>query len=369
MLQLDAHGQELLNSFRELLPKLQRLEQLVFQHINDALRHQGIYVTAVEHRVKAEDSLAGKLELKGSKYKSIDDITDLLGVRIITFYTDDVEKVAALVKKLFDVDWSNSVDKRKQHQLDSFGYNSLHYICRLKAEMLSPEDDPVLCAIRFEIQMRTALEHVWSTIEHDIGYKGVVTLPSEYMRQFSRLAGMLELADDEFSRLRATLNDYRRQVQSLVATGKLDQVILSVETFRSYLELSPFKRLNQRIAAVNQAEIIDAPMMPYLRIFQKMGFVSLGDVEQMIIKDSDDALQLALSQFALTDLDIIAESAAPMYLCIVHILKAGQGKQGLVRMFDFLNGYQAGNTSLAVHYYELAAGLPFMQLESEKGKE
>ena len=206
----------LMQQFRELRPTLEPLAKEAYDLLRRALREQGIYVTAIEQRVKTVKSLAGKLELKGAKYQSIDDITDLVGLRVITFYTDEVDKVAAIAKRVFDIDWQESVDKRK-HQLDgSFGYNSLHYICRLKTG-----------GPRFELQMRTALQHVWSTIEHDTGYKGDVRIPREYLRQFSRLAGMLELADDEFSRLRIVLTDYRRQIQSLVKSGQLDDVPLS----------------------------------------------------------------------------------------------------------------------------------------------
>ena len=187
---LDAHGEELLRQYREMLPTLQQLAEEASQLMRHALSEQGIYITAMEQRVKTEKSLAGKLELKGAKYKSIDDITDLVGLRVITFYTDEVDKVAAIAKRIFDIDWQDSVDKRKLHQLDAFGYNSLHYICRLKSG-----------GPRFELQMRTAMQHVWSTIEHDIEYKGDVKIPNEYKRQFSRLAGMMELMDDEFSRL------------------------------------------------------------------------------------------------------------------------------------------------------------------------
>ena len=92
---LDPHGIALMQQFCELLPTLEQLGKKAYDLLCDALHEQGIYVTAVEHRVKKEASLAKKLELKGAKYKSIDDVTDLVGLRIITFYTDEVDKVAA----------------------------------------------------------------------------------------------------------------------------------------------------------------------------------------------------------------------------------------------------------------------------------
>ena len=347
---LDPHGELLLKQFRELRPSLQQLAEEATALLRQALREQGVYVTAVEHRVKTKKSLTGKLELKGAKYKSIDDITDLVGLRVITFYTDEVDKVAVIAKGLFDIDWQESVDKRKLHELDAFGYNSLHYICRLRTG-----------GPRFELQMRTALQHVWSTIEHDTGYKGDVKIPREYKRQFSRLAGMLELVDEEFSRLRMVLTDYRRQTLALVKSGKLDDVPLSRETFRSYLELQPFDRLNHRIAAVNQAEVFPVGMMPYLRVLESFGMETLGDVQHFIDENSDDAYQLALSQLAITDLDILSSNTALQYLCLVYVLKHNGGHNGLKAFYDLINGENDANFMLADLMLEQAKTLPFMQ--------
>ena len=346
---LDAHGEALLQQYRELLPTLELLSKEAYELLRRALHEQGIYITAMEHRVKTEKSLAGKLELKGAKYKSIDDITDLVGLRVITFYTDEVDKVAAIAKRVFDIDWQESVDKRKLHQLDSFGYNSLHYICRLKSG-----------GPRFELQMRTALQHVWSTIEHDTGYKGDVKIPREYLRQFSRLAGMMELIDDEFSRLRIVLTDYRRQTLALVKSGQLDDVPLSRDTFRSYLELHPFDRLNKRIAAVNQAEIWPVSMMSYLPVLESFGLESLGDVQRFIDENSDDAHQLALSGLAITDLDILSSNTALQYLCLVYVLKHDGGRDGLKSLYDLINGESDANAIVADMMMEQAKTLPFM---------
>lgn len=346
---LDSHSEMLLRQFRELRPSLQQIADEACRLLQNALSEQGIYITAMEHRVKTEKSLAGKLELKGAKYRDINDITDLIGLRVITFYSDEVDKVAALAKRIFDIDWQESVDKRKLHQLDAFGYNSLHYICRLKTG-----------GPRFELQMRTALQHVWSTIEHDTGYKGDVKIPCEYKRQFSRLAGMMELMDDEFSRLRTVLTDYRRQMLALVKSGKLDDVPLSQETFRSYLELQPFDRLNHRIAAVNQAEIFPVSMMSYLPVLESFGLETLGDVQRFIDENSDDAYQLALSHLAITDLDILSSNTAPQYLCLVNVLKQDGGRDGLKSLYDIINGENGTNYMLADLMIEQAKNLPFM---------
>ena len=354
---LDPHGEMLMQQYRELVPTLEQLAKNAYELLRRALREQGIYVTAFEYRVKTEQSLAGKLERKGAKYKSISDITDLVGLRVITFYTDEVDKVAVIAKRVFDIDWQESVDKRKLHQLDSFGYNSLHYICRLK--------DKAFENIRFELQMRTALQHVWSTIEHDTGYKGEVKIPREYKRQFSRLAGMLELVDDEFSRLRIVLTDYRRQVQTLVKSGQLDEVSLSGDSFRSYLDLKPFDRLNRRIAAVNQAEIYPVSLMNYLPLLEKFGMETLGDVQQFIDENSDDAYQLAVSQLAVTDLDILSSGAALQYLSLVYVLKHDGGRDGLKSVYDAINGEDDANSRLADMMLEQAETLRFMQAKKK----
>ncbi len=335
-MRLSPHCQLLLQEFRDKRQELLQLDNHVFELISQTLKQQGLELNSIEHRIKTMESLAGKLERKGEKYHQLSDITDLIGLRIVTFYTDDVDKVAAIISQLFDIDWSNSVDKRKLHDLNSFGYNSLHYICKLHEG-----------SFPFEIQIRTALQHTWSAIEHDIGYKGAVKLPPQYRRQFSRLAGMLELADDEFSRLRTTMTEYRRQIQTLVKSGNLSDVALSTDSFRSYLELRPFDRLNQRIAAVNQAELFPASLMPFLPILESFGMESLGQVQAMVDELSDAAYQLALSQLAITDLDILSEMVGLQNLCVVYSLRNGGNRDDIKYIYDTLYGANESNLLLA----------------------
>jgi ppGpp synthetase/RelA/SpoT-type nucleotidyltranferase len=346
---LDLHCEMIMDEYRESLPMLERMKEEVLDTLREALDRNGLVVTAVEARVKTAESLAGKLALKGAKYAQLSDITDILGARIITFYTDDVDRIAAMAEQLFDIDWENSVDKRKLHQLDSFGYNSLHYICRLP-------DYP----LRFELQLRTTLQHAWAAINHDTGYKTGVEIPREYMRQMNRLAGMLEMVDDEFSRIRTELTDYRRRVHQLVQNGKLDDVMLDGDTFRSYLQARPLDALNKRIAAINQAEIQEAPLIRYLRVLKALGCKTLGDVSRLIKKYEDDAYRLARHQLGNTDLDIISSAVGLQNICIVCILTTGGGKIGLLRLFDVLNGHNSQNEELAELTFNQANSLRFI---------
>ena len=346
---MNKNEELILDQYKQNLPNFLEQQKVVRSVLNDAFSKAGIVIANIESRVKTYESLEGKLRLKGAKYHSLEDITDILGFRIITFYIDDVDKVASVVERLFQIDWENSVDKRKLLEIDSFGYLSLHYIC-------STPSFPY----RFEVQMRTLLQHAWANMDHDTGYKSGVEIPSRYLRSMSRMAGLLELVDEEFSKIHVELADYRRRVQALVASGNLSDVPLDGDSFRSYLELKPFDALNKRIAKMNQAEIQEVPLGQYLTVFKGLGFQNLGDIADLVKEYSEAAFQIACYQIGLTDLDIIASSLGPQDLCIAYVLKKGGGRVGLKYFFDLLNGQSESNASIADMLMEQAADLPFM---------
>ena len=209
------HSEMILDEYREKMPLYEKIKTIILDKLRACLEENHILVAGLEARIKTEKSLTGKLELKGYKYRTIDDITDIIGARIITFFSDEVDIISALVEQMFVIDWENSVDKRKMHEIDRFGYMSLHYICRIPETMYKDSAMPQINNVRFEIQMRSTLQHVWANMQHDMGYKTDVEIPVEYQRNMSRLAGMLELADEQFSRIRKEITDYRRNVQAI----------------------------------------------------------------------------------------------------------------------------------------------------------
>lgn len=357
---LDCKCQMIVDEYDEDLGLFQQLSHVVVSAINDSLAANNMHVTAVEARIKQRDSLIGKLMRKGHLYQHVTDLTDIFGARIITLFSDDVDRVASYMAKTFDVIWERSTDKRKMHQLESFGYNSLHYICRVPRSLYHDTRNPRLNDIKFEIQMRSTLQHAWAAMNHDIGYKSVIETPPEYRRMFGRLASMLELADEEFSRIRISVADYRRRMEALIRAGELSDVQLDGDTFNAYIAQKPFDRLNQRIAAINQGEIHDVPFAPFYKLLKDAGMKTLQDVQDLIHDNEEDAYRFAMSQFADTDIDIIASTLGLQDLLIVDALKKGGGRPALHRIFNQLNGDSPYNEQLADMVYRQAANLPFM---------
>ena len=168
--------------------------------VKNIIKSQSINVHEIIGRVKTVESLEGKVKRKN--YSNLAEITDLCGIRIITYFSDDVDKIAELISQEFEVDVENTIDKRKSEDPTKFGYVSLHYVVGLKAENTSPTLYGRFKNIKLEIQIRTVMQHAWAEIEHDLGYKSKEDIPDQYRRQFSRLAGLIELADDNFLQLK-----------------------------------------------------------------------------------------------------------------------------------------------------------------------
>ena len=112
---------------------------------------------------------------------------------MITYVRDDVEAVAALLGEQLRV-----IDDRDFGELTAsqgrFGYASRHLQLEIDGRVV-------------QVQLRTVLQHAWAEFEHDIRYKGSVPAAhaSEFDRRFTLAAGLLELADQEFSAIRDRL--------------------------------------------------------------------------------------------------------------------------------------------------------------------
>lgn len=336
---MDTHVKDLLDEFSENIETLGMLKEYLVDFLKKIICEDNkIFIAGIEARVKQYESLEGKLNLKGYKYRSIYDITDLVGARIITFYSDQVDFIASLIEKYFEIDYENSVDKRKMYDVDRFGYMSLHYICKIPKSLHNDDKHPKMNDFRFEIQMRTSLQHVWATIFHDTGYKSDVEVPKEYIRRLARLEGMLEIADDEFLVIRNEIDEYRKKIRSLVSKGEFKDISLNIDSYKNYLSLEPYKPLVNRIAGITGADVENVSYLRFYEMFVELGITMLSEIEQMRIDNSEDAYKLSLAQLGGTDIDIISSTVAIQNILIMYVLKQKKGKEELKKLLSAISG-------------------------------
>ncbi len=336
---MDMHVQSLLDEFKENEETFAIMKDFIVKFLNKTICVDNkIFIAGIEARIKQYQSLEGKLNLKGYKYKTLSDITDLVGARVITFYSDQVDFIASLIEKYFDIDYENSVDKRKLYEVDRFGYMSLHYICQIPKELFYDELHPRVNDFRFEIQMRTSLQHVWATIFHDTGYKSDVEVPKEYIRRLARLEGLLEIADDEFLVIRNEIDHYRKKIRSLVSKGEFKDISFNIDSYTNYLALEPYKALINKIANITNAEVENVSYARFYEMFVKLGIKYLSEVEQMRIDNSEDAYKLAIAQLGGTDIDIISSTVAIQNILIIYVLKKGGNRNDIKNLLELVNG-------------------------------
>lgn len=209
--------EQLLKSFDERKELLSAFERSMSTLVTQLLLARDMPVHGVSSRRKQRESLARKVSKPGKNYYSLSEITDLVGVRVTTYFENEIDRIGDLIEAEFTVDQENSTDKRKYHEADRFGYSSLHYVVSVSEKRSGLVEYSRFGGLKAEIQIRSLLQHTWAEIEHDLGYKSRYTIPRPIKRRFYRLAGLLELADQEFLGIRTEIDKYGERVKELLA--------------------------------------------------------------------------------------------------------------------------------------------------------
>ncbi|MEK7538470.1 MAG: hypothetical protein AAB552_01375 [Patescibacteria group bacterium] len=179
-------------------PKYEQFGKELEKRLRTELRQAGIWAD-VTSRAKEMDGFIRKLIKKPShNYESV---SDKSGIRVILRYKNEVDAVLALAEKSFKC--GQPEQKADTLKLDQVGYLSVHVDVKLCA------DDPLVATyppqkFQAELQVRTLAQHLWSEMSHDTYYKNDDTLnplPNSIKRRIFLLAGVVEVADSEFTRL------------------------------------------------------------------------------------------------------------------------------------------------------------------------
>lgn len=262
--------------YLEKKPLYEQLSKKVESIIQEIISDQKIPIHAIFSRAKDVESFSKKIE--DPKYTDPSkQVTDLSGIRIITYVESDMVKIAKLLKSYFEIDEKNSVDKSESLGVDRVGYRSMHYIAELPSDRIRLPEYKKFKNLFFEIQIRTILQHAWAEIEHDKDYKFSGELPVNLKRRFKVLAGVLELADREFNQIATEIDQYSISVNSDTKKDKLNISIDSI-SLKSFINV----KFPELVKLGMWDNLVEQKIVDELRLF---GITTLEQLDKIIPLD------------------------------------------------------------------------------------
>ncbi len=196
-------------------------------------------VQAITSRVKDREESISKfsrkyqsnLETSKTPYEIKDYITDLIGVRVVCLYEDNIQLIRDKLGPEFDI--INETDKSSKIESteDSFGYKGLHIDIRIKANRKDLCEYSVCNDFQCEVQIRTIIQDAWSVLDHKIKYKK--SIPLFLKRRINALSALFEIADREFLSIRDATQKLEESAKSLQPALVQDQNEIDVFKFLS----------------------------------------------------------------------------------------------------------------------------------------
>lgn len=197
-----------------------QLESQMCQHLNKC----GLMFRLFS-RVKTVSSLHHKMQIKSEKYKSGQSLMqDMIGIRIVLYFQDDVDALAFFYSYGEVVD--TSID---EFDTSTFRPQRLNLICNLPAELVDdfrkalPEEYAPYIDNTYEIQIRTIFSEGWHEVEHDLRYKCKEDWEGceSYSRILNGVIATLETAEwnmkalfDQMARINFQNRNYRAMLRN-----------------------------------------------------------------------------------------------------------------------------------------------------------
>ncbi|HEU0085802.1 MAG TPA: hypothetical protein VFQ59_02485 [Candidatus Paceibacterota bacterium] len=164
---MNKYKQKILSDYKNKSELYQEFCQAIGQVMESMLK-KGAYKYHLSYRVKEFASLDEKIERKeknGKVYKSLKDIEDIAGVRVVFYHRSDRDELMKMLKKEF-----GSTVKLEETSKVS-GYRSMHAIVSFSNNRLSLSEYERFKGLKCEVQLTLILDHAWAEVEHDILYK------------------------------------------------------------------------------------------------------------------------------------------------------------------------------------------------------
>lgn len=245
-----------------------RFREVLVREVSELLAKRDVDLSVpVQHRTKTWQSIADKVGRKVMTPTVIQDVRDLVGLRLILQFRRDIDTVdSALADHFVIVDREDTGGRLNE---DQFGYSSVHILIATPESWLAIPTMQMFHGLVAEVQVRTTAQHIWAGASHVLQYKQEQSVPVQLRRSIYRVSALLETVDLELERLLAERQQYIAELGQGPIANNLG---LDVDLLQQVLD--------SLLPARNKSGDEDYAEM--LRMLRQDGADHVGDVEQLI---------------------------------------------------------------------------------------
>jgi ppGpp synthetase/RelA/SpoT-type nucleotidyltranferase len=266
---------QLEQEFSNQRPIYSRIAEEAHHTLENGLKQRQIKFHSVTERVKEFSSFASKVDRRQSE-KPFEDITDVVGLRIVCLLRSDIPRIAELIRQSFHVVTED--DRVETQPIAPFGYLSVHFIVRFTSKYQGTRYEG-LHIMPFEIQVRTAAMDSWAMVSHYLDYKTEVDVPAELRKDFQALSALFYLADTHFEMFYKERQKSRDAAAKLFAEApaKAAERPLDFDSLRSLL--------SRRYSARTRGSAVEISAL--LTELVNAGYESVANLESVLAKTEE----------------------------------------------------------------------------------
>jgi putative GTP pyrophosphokinase len=183
---------------REISTKLEILDD-EFQFI-----HKRNPIHNMQSRIKSIESIFEKLNRKELELcidTAKENLTDIAGIRVVCYYIEDIYMIAKMLTMQDDITVVREIDYIKNPKAN--GYRSLHLVVKVPVFFSDRKE-----IVPVEIQIRTIAMDFWASLEHQLRYKTMETIPSSVTKELQECADNIANTDLKMQNIYKTMQQY-----------------------------------------------------------------------------------------------------------------------------------------------------------------
>jgi ppGpp synthetase/RelA/SpoT-type nucleotidyltranferase len=294
---------ELSINYVEKLSLYEEYSSRIRNLVEDLVERDDIEICGIDGWAKAPAELVKSLNTHYSA-EGLDSISDLVTVRVLLRFPEDVQKVEEIIRSEFNVDFDRSVTSSGLEDPFRFGYPAVLYTLALSESRSSLREWQKYKGLSFRLELRTVLQEAWATISPRVNLSVDSISEKKLKRKLVRLAALLEEADEGFLSLWEEVKDVAVLVPPPPASADEPQRSVSVAAERTYSEDELYEFFYEIDSALNKWSStaikagfpIFVPSPNYLKesfqylykIFRAAGIDTISEVQRFLAELDDD---------------------------------------------------------------------------------